>query len=48
MIQEGCDAGVVVGEITDESVVARPAGKIARMLLPHLRFLKAVRRRKNV
>jgi DNA-binding transcriptional LysR family regulator len=30
MIQEGCDAGVVAGEITDESVVARPAGKIVR------------------
>ena len=30
MIQEGCDAGVIAGEITDESVVARSIGKIAR------------------
>ena len=30
MIQEGCDAGVVVGGITDESVVARPVGLLAR------------------
>ena len=32
MIQEGCDAGVVAGDITDESVVARPAGKVVRHL----------------
>ncbi len=32
MIQEGCDVGIVAGEITDESVVARPAGKIFRYL----------------
>ena len=32
MIQEGCDAGVVVGSISDESVVARPAGKVVRYL----------------
>ena len=30
MIQEGCDAGIIAGEITDESVVARSVGKIAR------------------
>jgi DNA-binding transcriptional LysR family regulator len=30
MIQEGCDAGVVVGGITDESVVVRPVGLLAR------------------
>jgi DNA-binding transcriptional LysR family regulator len=29
MIQEGCDVGILPGKITDESVVARPAGKIA-------------------
>src|SRR6266404_880423 len=40
MIQEGCDAGVVVGEITDESVVARPAGKIARYVAASPEFLK--------
>lgn len=28
MIQEGCDVGILVGQITDESVVARPAGMI--------------------
>ena len=29
MIQEGCDVGILPGRITDESVVARPAGIIA-------------------
>jgi DNA-binding transcriptional LysR family regulator len=28
MIQEGCDVGIVPGKLTDESVVARPAGMI--------------------
>lgn len=28
MIQEGCDVGIVPGKITDESVIARPAGVI--------------------
>ncbi len=28
MIQEGCDVGILPGKITDESVVARPAGAI--------------------
>jgi DNA-binding transcriptional LysR family regulator len=32
MIQEGYDAGVIVGDITDERVIARPAGKVARYL----------------
>lgn len=32
MIQEGCDVGIVPGKITDESVIARPAGKIALQL----------------
>jgi DNA-binding transcriptional LysR family regulator len=32
MIQEGCDAGVVAGDISDESVVARSVGKITRHL----------------
>ena len=30
MIQEGCDAGIIAGEITDETVIARSIGKIAR------------------
>ena len=29
LIQEGCDVGILPGKITDESVVARPAGTIA-------------------
>ncbi len=28
MIQEGCDVGILPGKITDESVIALPAGKI--------------------
>jgi DNA-binding transcriptional LysR family regulator len=28
MIQEGCDVGILPGKITDQSVIARPAGKI--------------------
>jgi len=28
MIQEGCDVGIQPGKITDESVIARPAGMI--------------------
>jgi DNA-binding transcriptional LysR family regulator len=43
MIQEGCDAGVVAGEITDESVVARPAGKIVRYVAASPEFLKGRR-----
>src|SRR5688572_12276608 len=33
MIEEGYDAGVVVGAITDDTVVARPAGKVVRYLV---------------
>lgn len=33
IIQEGCDVGIVPGKITDESVVARPAGKITLQLV---------------
>lgn len=32
MIQEGCDIGILPGKITDESVIARPAGKITLCL----------------
>jgi DNA-binding transcriptional LysR family regulator len=32
MIQEGCDVGILPGKITDESVIARPAGKITLYL----------------
>ena len=32
MIQEGCDVGILPGTITDESVIARPAGMITLRL----------------
>jgi len=32
MIQEGCDVAMLPGKITDESVIARPAGKMALQL----------------
>jgi len=32
MIQEGCDVGLLPGKITDESVIARPAGMISLRL----------------
>src|SRR5258707_14624294 len=32
MIQEGCDVGILPSKITDESVIARPAGKISLCL----------------
>jgi len=31
-IQEGCDVGILPGKITDESVIARPAGMITLLL----------------
>jgi hypothetical protein len=33
MIQEGYDAGVIAGSITDESVIARPTFKVVRYLV---------------
>lgn len=33
MIQEGCDVGILPGKITDESVIARPAGMITLHLV---------------
>lgn len=39
MIEDGCDAGVVVGEITDETVIARPAGKIVRYVVASPEFI---------
>src|SRR4051812_45429659 len=32
MMQEGCDVGIVPGKITDDSVIARPAGTIILQL----------------
>jgi DNA-binding transcriptional LysR family regulator len=40
MIQEGHDAGVVVGGVTDESVVARPAGSAIRYLVAAPKLVK--------
>lgn len=41
MIQEGCDAGVVAGDIMDESVVARLANKQLRYLVASPAFIKS-------
>lgn len=41
MIQEGCDVGVVAGEITDESVVARLANKQWRYLVASPALVKS-------
>ena len=41
MIQEGSDAGVVAGPLTDESVVARRAGTIVRYLLAAPRLVES-------
>ncbi len=38
MIQEGCDVGILPGKLTDERVVARPAGNI-RLILAASRAL---------
>jgi DNA-binding transcriptional LysR family regulator len=32
LVQEGCDVAIVAGQLTDENVVARPAGSIAQYL----------------
>ena len=32
MIQEGCDVGILPGKITDQNVIARPAGKLTLLL----------------
>jgi DNA-binding transcriptional LysR family regulator len=41
MIQEGCDVGVVAGDITDESVVARLANKQVRYLVASPALIKS-------
>jgi DNA-binding transcriptional LysR family regulator len=33
MIEEGCDAGIVAGEITDDTLIARPVGQIRRFVV---------------
>ncbi|HEU5246407.1 MAG TPA: LysR substrate-binding domain-containing protein [Candidatus Udaeobacter sp.] len=42
VIQEGYDAGVVAGNLTDDTVVARPSGKIVRYLVASSAFLKSL------
>lgn len=41
MIQEGCDVGILPGKITDESVVARPAGLISLHLAASSSLVKS-------
>jgi DNA-binding transcriptional LysR family regulator len=41
MIEEGCDAGLIVGDLTDDAVVARPAGQVARCLAAAPPLLKS-------
>lgn len=41
MIQEGCDVGILPGKITDESVIARPAGTIALHLAASPALIKS-------
>lgn len=41
MIQEGCDVGILPGKITDESVIARPAGTILLHLAASTALVKS-------
>ena len=41
MIEEGCDAGIVAGELSDERVVARSLGEIRRYPVASAALLKA-------
>jgi len=41
MIQEGCDVGILPGKITDESVIARPAGTITLHLAASSMLVKS-------
>jgi DNA-binding transcriptional LysR family regulator len=43
MIQEGCDVGILPGKITDESVIARPAGMITLHLAAAPSLIKSHR-----
>jgi DNA-binding transcriptional LysR family regulator len=40
MIEEGCDAGIIAGNLTDETVVARSVGEIRRYPVAAPAFLK--------
>lgn len=48
MIQEGCDVGILPGKITDESVIARPAGAIALQLAAAPSLIKSRRAVRNL
>jgi DNA-binding transcriptional LysR family regulator len=41
MIEEGCDAGIIAGNLTDETVVARSVGRIRRYPVAAPAFLSA-------
>lgn len=41
MIQEGCDVGILPGKITDESVIARPAGAMTLHLAASTALVKS-------
>jgi DNA-binding transcriptional LysR family regulator len=47
MIQEGCDVGILPGKITDENMIARPAGKITRSLAASPSLIKGRRTAKQ-
>src|SRR5262249_1085066 len=40
LIQEGCDVGILPGKITDENVVARPAGSLRLQLAASPKLIK--------
>jgi DNA-binding transcriptional LysR family regulator len=44
MIEEGCDAGIIVGNLTDDTVVARSAGQIRRFPVVAPSFLSQQRK----
>jgi len=48
MIQEGCDVGILPGKITDESVIARPAGLISLHLAASPALVKSRPKVKNL
>jgi DNA-binding transcriptional LysR family regulator len=48
MIQEGCDVGILPGKITDESVIARPAGTISLHLAASPALVKSQPRVKGL
>jgi len=41
MIEEGCDVGIIAGDLADESVVARPLGRMTRCLAASPAFVES-------